>query len=40
VKPGRGIRGRILAEATSALLRAGALNHALDRIGREACIAL
>jgi hypothetical protein len=36
VKPGRGIRGRILAEATGALLRAGALNHALDRIGREA----
>jgi hypothetical protein len=38
VKPGRGIRGRILAEATSALLRAGALNHALDRIGREAAV--
>ena len=39
VKPGRGIRSRILAEATSALLRAGALNHALDRIGRE-CVAI
>jgi Polyketide cyclase / dehydrase and lipid transport len=39
VKPGRGIRSRILAEATSALLRAGALNHALDRIGRE-CVAV
>ena len=37
VKPGRGIRGRVLAEATGALLRAGALHHALDRIGREAC---
>ena len=36
VEPGRGIRGRILAEATSALLRAGALDHALSRIGREA----
>jgi hypothetical protein len=36
VRPGRGIRGRILAEATGALLCAGALNHALDRIGREA----
>jgi carbon monoxide dehydrogenase subunit G len=35
VKPGRGLRSRILAEATGALLRAGALNHALDRIGRE-----
>jgi Polyketide cyclase / dehydrase and lipid transport len=39
VKPGRGIRSRILAEATGALLRAGALNHALDRIGRE-CVAI
>ena len=38
VKPGRGIRGRILAEATGALLRAGALNQALSRIGRE-CVA-
>jgi Polyketide cyclase / dehydrase and lipid transport len=39
VKPGRGIRSRVLAEATGALLRAGALNHALDRIGRE-CVAI
>lgn len=36
VRPGRGIRGRLVAEATGALLRAGALHHALDRIGREA----
>ena len=35
VRPGRGFRGRVLAEATSALLRAGALNQALSRIGRE-----
>jgi uncharacterized protein YndB with AHSA1/START domain len=35
VQPGRGIRGRILAEATSALLSAGALHQALSRIGRE-----
>ena len=35
VKPGRGFRGRILAEATSALLSAGALQTALDRIGRS-----
>ena len=36
VRPGRGFRGRILAEATSALLSAGALQTALDRIGRSA----
>jgi uncharacterized protein YndB with AHSA1/START domain len=35
VRPGRGFRGRILAEATSALLCAGALQTALDRIGRS-----
>jgi hypothetical protein len=35
VRPGRGFRGRILAEATSALLSAGALQAALDRIGRS-----
>jgi hypothetical protein len=35
VRPGRGFRGRILAEATTALLRAGALQAALARIGRE-----
>ena len=40
VRPGRGIRGRVLAEATSTLLRAGALQAALDRIGREAAMPL
>ena len=35
VRPGRGLRGRLLAEATSALLSAGALQQALTRIGRE-----
>ncbi len=35
VRPGRGFRGRLLAEATSALLSAGALHQALSRIGRE-----
>jgi Polyketide cyclase / dehydrase and lipid transport len=35
VRPGRGLRGRVLAEATSALLSAGALQQALGRIGRE-----
>lgn len=35
VRPGSGIRGRVLAEATSALLAAGALQQALSRIGRE-----
>ena len=35
VAPGRGFRGRVLAEATTALLRAGALQAALDRIGRS-----
>jgi hypothetical protein len=39
VRPGRGFRGRILAEATSALLGAGALQTALDRIGRRAAAA-
>jgi Polyketide cyclase / dehydrase and lipid transport len=38
VRPGRGFRGRILAEATSALLSAGALNQALSRIAGE-CVA-
>src|ERR1700750_2620845 len=32
---GRGLLGRILARATDALLAAGALHAALDRIGRE-----
>ena len=35
IRPGRGFRGRVLAEATSALLRAGALDQALSRIGRQ-----
>jgi carbon monoxide dehydrogenase subunit G len=35
VRAGRGLRGRLLAEATSALLSAGALHQALSRIGRE-----
>ena len=35
VRPGRGLRGRLLAEATGALLHAGALQTALDRIGRS-----
>jgi hypothetical protein len=39
VRPGRGLRGRILAEATSALLSAGALQQALSRIGREVATA-
>ena len=39
VRPGRGFRGRILAEATGALLGAGALDTALDRIGRSAAAA-
>jgi Polyketide cyclase / dehydrase and lipid transport len=38
VRPGRGFRGRILAEATSALLSAGALHQALSRIAGE-CVA-
>jgi hypothetical protein len=36
VRPSRGIAGRILAEATGALLTAGALDAAVCRIGREA----
>ena len=39
VRPGRGFRGRILAEATNALLGAGALQQALDRIGRSVALA-
>lgn len=39
VRPGRGFRGRVLAEATNALLSAGALQHSLDRIGRSVAIA-
>jgi hypothetical protein len=36
VRPSRGLAGRLLAEATAALLNAGALNHALSRLTREA----
>jgi hypothetical protein len=36
VRPSRGIVGRLLAEATSALLSAGALEAALSRVAREA----
>ena len=36
VRPRRGLFGRLLAEATGALLTAGALDHALARLSREA----
>jgi hypothetical protein len=36
VRPRRGLLGRLLAEATGALLTAGALDHALARLTREA----
>ena len=36
VRPSRGLAGRLLAEATSALLSAGALEAAVSRIAREA----
>jgi uncharacterized protein YndB with AHSA1/START domain len=36
VRSGRGLTGRLIAEATNALLSAGALTHAISRIGREA----
>jgi hypothetical protein len=36
VRPSRGLTGRLLAEATGALLSAGALENAISRIGREA----
>ena len=39
VRPARGLLGRLLAEATSALLSAGALQHAVSRIAREAALA-
>ncbi len=38
VRPSGGLAGRLLAEATSALLSAGALNQAVSRIGREAAL--
>ncbi|MDX6723707.1 MAG: hypothetical protein QOD73_2111 [Solirubrobacteraceae bacterium] len=36
VRNGKGFTGRLLAEATNALLSAGALTHALSRLTREA----
>ena len=39
VRPSGGIAGRLLAQATSALLSAGALEAALSRITREAAFA-
>jgi hypothetical protein len=36
VRPGRGLSGRVLASATSALLSAGALERAVGRIARLA----
>ena len=39
VRPQRGFVGRLLAEATGALLTAGALDHALARLAHEAATA-
>ena len=36
VRPNRGLTGRLLAEATNALLAAGALQSAISRLAREA----
>jgi len=36
VRPARGLAGRLLAEATHALLAAGALDTAVSRLAREA----
>jgi hypothetical protein len=35
VRSGRGFTGRLLAQATDALLAGGALQRAVDRIARE-----
>jgi hypothetical protein len=40
VRPRRGLTGRLLAEATGALLNAGALNHSLSRLLTEAALAI
>ena len=40
VRPRGGFTGRLLAEATGALLNAGALNHALSRLVSEAALAV
>jgi hypothetical protein len=39
VRRGKGLTGRLMAEATNALLSAGALSHAVSRLGREAAFA-
>jgi hypothetical protein len=39
LRPSRGLAGRILAEATGALLSAGALQHAISRIVAEVAVA-
>lgn len=39
VRPGRGLQGRLMAQATEALLSAGALQTAMGRIVREATAA-
>jgi hypothetical protein len=36
VRRGKGITGRLIAEATAALLSAGALTHAVSRLAAEA----
>ena len=36
VRSGKGFTGRLMAEATNALLSAGALTHAISRLAREA----
>jgi hypothetical protein len=38
LRPSRGIAGRLLAEATGALLSAGALEHAISRIVQEVAV--
>jgi hypothetical protein len=40
VRPRGGLAGRLIAEATNALLNAGALENALARLTREAALAL
>ena len=40
VRPQRGLAGRLLAEATNALLKAGALETTLSRLTREAALAV
>jgi len=37
LRPGRGLRATVLAEATAGLLGAGALSAAVDRLARLAC---